>query len=257
MDAASPARLSLARGSVTLTLSAKALEPGHVPTGRVSEDIMSGTQRMDAAFRVAGRRTRLARPGLGQPRRLPLWYNPDMKTCTYPECEKKHYAKNYCHGHYAQLREGRPLATLREVQGGPRVALAYRDEVGNKRCSKCREWMPETSFGKNSATPDGLTNQCRDCQWGSGLWSKYRITSERYREMLEQQGGVCAICGEGNKDGRALAVDHDHSCCPGVRSCGECVRALLCIDCNTAIGSMKDDVSLLLRAVAYLRGYDA
>ena len=176
-----------------------------------------------------------------------------MKTCAYPECGKKHYAKGYCPGHYGQLREGRPLAPLREVQGGPRVAPTQRDGNGNKRCSRCRHWRPESSFGKNAALPDGLANQCRDCQWESGLWSKYRITGDEYRSLLAKQEGGCAVCGSLCPLGGRLAVDHDHACCPGERSCGKCVRGLLCVDCNTALGSLKDDVSLLERAVAYLK----
>lgn len=180
-----------------------------------------------------------------------------MKTCTYPKCGKKHYAKGYCSGHYGQSREGRSLAPLRKVKGGPRVATSFRDAEGRKRCSTCRKWLDTGLFGLNAAMGDGLANSCRECQWSNGLWSKYRITGGQYRDMLTRQGGACAICNGVNADGRALAVDHDHSCCPGSRSCGRCVRSLLCHDCNVAIGHMKDDVSLLKRAVAYLEEHHA
>lgn len=75
--------------------------------------------------------------------------------------------------------------------------------------------------------------------------------------MLNEQGGVCAVCGGVNENGRALAVDHDHACCPDSKSCGSCVRALLCIGCNTAIGSMQDDPERLLKAAAYLEAHRA
>lgn len=91
------------------------------------------------------------------------------------------------------------------------------------------------------------------------LWSKFRMTVEDYDHMLTSQGGRCAICRgaearTSSKYGRPshFAVDHDHACCPSSESCGRCVRGLLCHRCNTAIGHLNDDPTLLLAAVAYL-----
>jgi hypothetical protein len=48
-------------------------------------------------------------------------------------------------------------------------------------------------------------------------------------------------------------VDHQHSCCPGKsNSCGRCVRGLLCISCNSAIGMFDENVEVLRRAAAYV-----
>jgi hypothetical protein len=44
---------------------------------------------------------------------------------------------------------------------------------------------------------------------------------------------------------RSLAVDHDHTT-------GQ-VRGLLCIRCNRAIGNLRDDPDLAIRAAAYLK----
>lgn len=70
--------------------------------------------------------------------------------------------------------------------------------------------------------------------------------------MLEAQGGGCAICGT-PPNGRRLSVDHDHSCCPGVKTCGKCVGGLLCNRCNVGIGNLQDSPEILERALAYLR----
>jgi hypothetical protein len=48
-------------------------------------------------------------------------------------------------------------------------------------------------------------------------------------------------------------VDHDHNHCKGDRSCGDCVRGLLCADCNRGLGSFHDCIRYLLNAVKYLR----
>ena len=81
----------------------------------------------------------------------------------------------------------------------------------------------------------------------------FGIDRTRYDSMLAAQGGGCAICGGPNRGGRMLAVDHDHSCCPGERTCGKCVRGLLCDSCNHAIGKFRDDPELLIKAAHYLR----
>lgn len=73
--------------------------------------------------------------------------------------------------------------------------------------------------------------------WETWIWRYYRLTVSEYEAMLEAQGGVCAICKQ--PPVRRLCVDHDHSCCPGKRSCGRCVRKLLCHGCNFTIGGIE------------------
>jgi hypothetical protein len=76
--------------------------------------------------------------------------------------------------------------------------------------------------------------------------NKYHITVDRYRDLMSRG---CAICGA-TED---LVIDHDHACCPDkCRSCGECVRAALCGDCNRGIGLFREDPRLLERAAAYV-----
>jgi hypothetical protein len=52
------------------------------------------------------------------------------------------------------------------------------------------------------------------------------ISEDEYAELLERQGGVCAICGNPPKT-RRLSVDHNHRT-------GK-VRGLLCFRCNRAL----------------------
>jgi hypothetical protein len=68
---------------------------------------------------------------------------------------------------------------------------------------------------------------------------------------------MCAIClcditGRTAKDKDAANIDHDHSCCPQGRSCGECVRGLLCLSCNMAIGYLKESAETIERALSYV-----
>lgn len=83
---------------------------------------------------------------------------------------------------------------------------------------------------------------------------KYNITREQYDALLEKQGGRCAICRTDKPGNRSLLlnVDHDHACCPGGKSCGKCVRGLLCAYCNVGLGAFRDDAERLAAAAAYL-----
>ena len=84
---------------------------------------------------------------------------------------------------------------------------------------------------------------------------KYGLSSAKYAEMLAEQGGVCWICQQPPSDKHKLHVDHDHTCCPGEKSCGKCVRALLCNHCNRGLAAFMDDPALLKAAIKYLREF--
>lgn len=78
----------------------------------------------------------------------------------------------------------------------------------------------------------------------------YGLTQDEYDAMLAAQGGLCAICRSPESGNRSLAVDHDHACCPSAkRSCGKCIRGLLCTRCNVTLGNYEE---FRPRAVAYL-----
>lgn len=81
---------------------------------------------------------------------------------------------------------------------------------------------------------------------------QYGLAAGQYEAIKAAQGGRCAICQRGQGITRRLAIDHDHSCCPGAVSCGRCVRGLLCGRCNDMLAHARDDHEVFLRAVGYL-----
>lgn len=87
---------------------------------------------------------------------------------------------------------------------------------------------------------------------GRRVEAVYGISEERYWELYELQGGRCAWCRRGQGKSRRLAVDHDHACCPGKTSCGECVRGLLCGLCNDGMAHARDQVDHFTKAILYL-----
>lgn len=79
----------------------------------------------------------------------------------------------------------------------------------------------------------------------------YNLAPGFYDALYEYQGRRCAICQRATGARKNLAVDHDHSCCPGPTSCGRCVRGLLCGPCNfDIIGKLPPEA--LARAYWYL-----
>jgi hypothetical protein len=69
------------------------------------------------------------------------------------------------------------------------------------------------------------------------LWKNFRIRFEKFSEMLIEQSGRCGIC---EKPLNPPCVDHNRKCCPGPKSCGKCVRGLLCRRCNTSLHEYED-----------------
>jgi Recombination endonuclease VII len=70
--------------------------------------------------------------------------------------------------------------------------------------------------------------------------NRYGLTQERFDQLLEAQGHACAMWHVQFEDGQLIFIDHDHACCSGEkRSCGACVRGLLCLKCNTALGYIE------------------
>ena len=92
------------------------------------------------------------------------------------------------------------------------------------------------------------------------FWKGYEyhgLTKDSYEQLLKDQDYRCAICHtEIVYLSRHLAVDHDHNCCPGMRSCGKCIRGLLCVACNAGLGQLKDNIGVLLSAIRYLQTWE-
>lgn len=87
----------------------------------------------------------------------------------------------------------------------------------------------------------------------SQLKYRYRISLEQFQQMIVLQGGLCLLCKRSLGDIKnTLAIDHDHACCSGTRSCGSCIRGILHKRCNSAIGLLEDNPILCRLAAEYL-----
>lgn len=149
-----------------------------------------------------------------------------------------------------------------------------------KQCSECGEEKLLSEFSKNVRSPDGHQTKCKLCRslqdreyrknnseycksypkkWRETnpekaqeqsrrghLWRKYKLTLENYSQMLEDSGGLCAICGlDMFSVGQGPNIDRCYTT-------GK-VRGLLCNKCNVAIGFLNDDPDRIDKAAAYVR----
>lgn len=135
-----------------------------------------------------------------------------------------------------------------------------------KHCSKCKIEKPNGNFRVRARRRDsgngswtGLNSTCKNCESeAANLANKadpekhalrqrkhrfkrvYKITLDDFHGMRQKQGGRCAACGVVAE----LCVDHCHIT--------QRVRALLCRECNLAIGIMREDVKRIAGLIRYL-----
>lgn len=168
-------------------------------------------------------------------------------------CDRNICSVGLCRGHYRQRERGITLFT--PIAHHIRLQGERYNADGLRLCSECLTYLSVSSFqraGRAGKGNDGLQTICAECHRGRWMLRGHGITVAQYDQILDAQGGVCAICHEPPR-GKNLAVDHDHSCCPGTRGgCGKCVRGLLCEDCNHGIGNLRDDPAILRSAIDYL-----
>lgn len=127
----------------------------------------------------------------------------------------------------------------------------------SKNCSYC-----DKIFQQNHPHQRFCSRSCSQMNWhytqngqDKRFWTSYRLRYSQVEEILKKQHNGCAICGVSISGSRksGVHVDHDHSCCPSVPTCGNCNRGLICGNCNTMLGMAKDNSQILENAARYLR----
>lgn len=134
-----------------------------------------------------------------------------------------------------------------------------------KTCSSCGVDQDSTNYYIDKRSRDGLNSQCKSCR-GTYARERYRtseivrlaanasrfrrvygISIDEYIEMRTSQNDQCAICQGPQSSNKALSVDHNHE--TGL------VRALLCDNCNRAIGLLQEDPERARALADYLEKY--
>lgn len=119
-------------------------------------------------------------------------------------------------------------------------------------------------FHRNKLSQDGFHTYCKICRGSKNrqskygrqelsgkeynrqrqIYYKYRLTIDEYNTMLSRG---CDVCGD-----EATSVDHNHECCPGVKTCGNCIRGVLCTKCNLLEGKLSSNKELVIKILKYL-----
>jgi hypothetical protein len=148
-----------------------------------------------------------------------------------------------------------------------------------KKCTKCGTLKPFTEFSKDKYKQDGHRSACKECNKqdhirrytndpdgcknrskeyrkknpekvktsnrNTKLKRNYGITHDDYVAMIKNQSNKCACC---SKETDKLVVDHNHTT-------GQ-VRELLCNQCNTALGLLNEDVTVMQNMINYTRKHN-
>jgi hypothetical protein len=194
-------------------------------------------------------------------------------SCTVSGCDRQHHARGYCFSHYAQFKRGSSPSEPIKARVMQKLPECEEDGCSEPVKSKglCKmhyqrllrhghtRYRDRKKPAKSCDIPE-----CDNTLYAKGLchahyikqkkWESMGVDAHRYQEMLREQNNVCAICGKPEKASdnasgkiKDLAIDHCHK--------SNVVRALLCSNCNRALGLFNDDPALLVKAQAYVLKY--
>lgn len=137
----------------------------------------------------------------------------------------------------------RPPRTDYRATGAPTSVMARCANRPAKDCVGC---------GKRFLLNSGVQRYCsQTCSVNSRIERKHGLAPGEWDRMYAAQEGMCALCSAERRGWTSgnlgLVVDHDHRT-------GR-TRALLCGNCNTALGRFDDDPARLRAAADYLDGF--
>lgn len=153
-----------------------------------------------------------------------------------PDChpERKYEARGLCKSCYQRWRMSR--------QDKPAGCHPERGEYAKGLCNNCYQ-ASKADRQKNRDRERARRAPALKGRPSSGLspiqlhWRRKGIIGA----PEPKAEGLCEICQEHSK----LCLDHDHET-------GK-ARGMLCRQCNSGIGFLKDDAAMLERAINYLR----
>jgi hypothetical protein len=132
-----------------------------------------------------------------------------------------------------------------------------------KTCTKCGIEKELDLFAKGNKYTSGRRGTCKKCHSNYSTqyyklnphkvdrrpqYKRHRLTQKNYEDLVNKFNGLCHSC----NDRPATHIDHDHNCCNTRFSCGKCVRGVLCLQCNTALGLLSDNIDKIKNLLDYI-----
>lgn len=183
----------------------------------------------------------------------------------------------------------RGTATRMKIQA-PRAYIDLLSGEKIKLCTKCNKVLPIGVFRKTARnSTDGVAGNCNLCRNETrrdnypneqeklkqrqkdnrknhpnryrqyDIKKRFRLDKQAYDALFFSQGNACGGCGflDSGEPSGSWHIDHDHNCCsnPHGKTCGKCVRGILCRWCNMALGNAKEDASRLRGVANYIERF--
>jgi hypothetical protein len=152
-------------------------------------------------------------------KRIENGLNVHMSTIEAKELLKQH--KKYC-PKCEKIKDLDEFSTMKKRSG---IA---------SHCRECNREMLKIYYSTDEGKKMGKERYIRDKikLKDSVLKREFGISLDEYNVILKNQGSGCAICGRTKeKNGKMLAVDHDHETKKN--------RSILCASCNLVIGFIE------------------
>ncbi len=189
-----------------------------------------------------------------------------IKMCSIDECSNPVEANNICRKHYDRFKKyGKYTLSETTIPFVKSHHPLYNVWTYVKKSGCCQRWNDFTNFSTDVGNNPNNTNsevvyrfgrKTKETPFGPENWEwktkslGYGLTAKDYKLLYENQNKVCCICKHPetavSRNGKIkkLAIDHCHIT-------GK-VRGLLCFNCNTSLGFIKDDKNILERMIEYI-----
>lgn len=182
------------------------------------------------------------------------------RTCEFPGCINKVRARGLCYTHADQRNRGVQLTPIRPKLPRQR-ALELRAQ-GLGHCYLCDRNKDLSEFPWDHGR-DVPHSYCKRCKAIKRKAIQNNLTFAFVEALYKYQEDRCAICGSANGepgDGSDwLQMDHWGGCCARSskedKTCGKCVRGLLCGACNSRLLSWYEQAPDRLRTITEVNDY--